>query len=90
MERASKKADNFQGQMPVFYHLETSHDPYNLKYHRGQIHLLISSSFILEISLANGLHPESIPGCHITGKREKNFKILVRGEELSTILLLPI
>lgn len=45
MERASKREDNFQGQMAVFYHLEISHHLDNTKYQRGQIHLLISSSF---------------------------------------------
>lgn len=79
MERASKKADNFLGQMSVFYHLEASHHPYNMKYQRGQINLLISSSFILEISLANGLHLKSIPGCYITGKSEKHMKSLLWG-----------
>lgn len=74
MERASKKADNFQGQMSVFYRLETSHHLYNMEYQRSQINLLISSSFILEISLANRLHPKSIPGCCIICKSEKNHE----------------
>lgn len=75
--------------MSVFNHLETLHLPYNMKYQRGQIYLLISSSFILKISLATGLHPKSIPGCCITGKIEKTMKNLVCGEELLTILILP-
>lgn len=74
MERASKKADHFQGLMSAFYHLETLHLPYNMKYQKEQIYLLISSSFILKISLAKGLHPKRIPGCWITGKIEKKKK----------------
>lgn len=52
MGRAFKNLSNFQSQTVIFYHLETSHYPYNMKCQRRQIHASISSSIMLEITLA--------------------------------------
>lgn len=67
MERAFKNLNHFQGQVPVFCHLETSHYPYITKTSQRPNSPLDFQWFVLEVSLAMYLRH--------TGCTQKAFQV---------------